>query len=128
MQRFDDVIAERASRERSLHLEITSPRCTGDDMVTLQDLIKVYRILQHHNCNNDIICPADLGLPIQIEMNGHLLTLELRGDRVRSKQVLALADLCNSHLDVTAYFAEGDRCYMLGRDLAILQIMGRGVL
>lgn len=124
---FMDVLIEKVSRENPLHLAIANPDLysTGDAVLSLQDVIKIIRILDHWKCNNDLTICADLGLPMHVEFNGHLVQQELGGARVRSQQLMAMREIAGLY-EVSAWLENGSSTYEVGAGLNIIRIYPRG--
>jgi len=123
---FEDILRERINRATPLNIEVSNARLYEDELITLQDVITVARVLQRHNCNNDVMFPADLGLPISVEFNGGLLMGELAGHEVASMQLAALKELAALEFEVYVYFGEDDTSYFIDKEFNVKRVSSRG--
>lgn len=122
---FVEILIERVNRSNPVNIEVSNPRMTHDECFRLQDVINIFRIMENSDCDNDIIFPADCGLPIKVKFNGGLLMSEIAGHSVKPKQLSALQEICKSGLEVLAYFGEDDTGYCLRDDFTIAQLVSR---
>lgn len=114
----EDVIIKHADPQNDMYVEMRNPRLPASEgpEITLQDVIRVHRILNEHQFQIPITFNTNLWNPIKITFFGGTLQQEVSGITLLNSHIACLYALAD-YFEVTVYFEKSDKVYVLDQHL-----------